>query len=410
MESRTAVTVDEGSVLSGHGLRAVFQPIVDLDDDRRIVGYEGLARGPVGSRLEHPAALFDAARRTGRAVELDWRCRARAIRSAAAQGLHAPGLLFVNAEPASFGSTPPDDVLADLELAEGSLDLVVEVTERDLVADPGAMIATLAAARAQGYRIALDDVGAEPASLSLMPVIDPDIIKLDLRLVQRRRDADVSEIACAVMAQAERSGAVILAEGIETPTHVEVARSLGARLGQGFLFARPAEQVTPASAPDDLRPTRPAQVDATPWDVLTPGIRTRVASKGHLLALSHHIEQLARSARTPAVLTGTFQHRRHFTIATSQRYLEVARHCSLVRVVAEDLGSTPAAGVSGRSVPADHPITQQWVVATLGAHEGAALIARDLGDTGADLDRRFEYVVTHDRENVIRSTTSLLAI
>jgi DICT domain-containing protein len=146
------------------------------------------------------------------------------------------------------------------------------------------------------------------------------------------------------------------------------------------------------------------------YDVLPAGSATRVASKGHLLAMSSHIEQLARGSRTPAVLTGTFQHRRHFTLATAQRYLEVARHCSLVRIVAEGLESTPVAGVDGRSVAADHPVTQQWVVATLGAHEGAALIARDLGDTGADLDRRFEYVITHERDTVIRTTRSMLAL
>ena len=91
MQSRTAAAVDERAVLGGTGLRAVFQPIVDLDDGHRIIGYEALARGPVGSSVEHPGALFDAARHTGRTVELDWRCRARAIRSTAGHDQQADG-------------------------------------------------------------------------------------------------------------------------------------------------------------------------------------------------------------------------------------------------------------------------------------------------------------------------------
>ena len=43
----------------------------------------------------------------------------------------------------------------------------------------------------------------------------------------------------AVRAEAERSGAVILAEGIETEAHLRRAEAIGARLGQGWLFGRP---------------------------------------------------------------------------------------------------------------------------------------------------------------------------
>ncbi len=43
----------------------------------------------------------------------------------------------------------------------------------------------------------------------------------------------------AVNAEAERSGAIVLAEGIETAQHLRTARAFGATLGQGWLFGRP---------------------------------------------------------------------------------------------------------------------------------------------------------------------------
>jgi hypothetical protein len=62
-------------VLDERALQPVFQPLIDLEN-RRVLGYEALARGPMGSALESPAALFGAAYRAGRVAELDWACRA----------------------------------------------------------------------------------------------------------------------------------------------------------------------------------------------------------------------------------------------------------------------------------------------------------------------------------------------
>ena len=44
----------------------------------------------------------------------------------------------------------------------------------------------------------------------------------------------------------------------------------------------------------------------------------------------------------------------------------------------------------------------------VGPHFAAALVARDLGDTGADADRRFDYTVTHDRALVLQVADSLM--
>jgi hypothetical protein len=38
-----------------------------------------------------------------------------------------------------------------------------------------------------------------------------------------------------------------------------------------------------------------------------------------------------------------------------------------------------------------------------------ALLARDLGDTGPDLQRTFEYALTYDRDTVSRAATALLS-
>lgn len=97
---------DFGRVLDERAIQPLFQPLIDLQP-RHVLGYEALARGPMGSALESPAALFGAAWRAGRVGELDWVCRAAAFTGAVGGGLVPPVTLFVNAEPVTLGVACP---------------------------------------------------------------------------------------------------------------------------------------------------------------------------------------------------------------------------------------------------------------------------------------------------------------
>src|SRR4051812_18545466 len=86
------------ALLADGGARSVYQPIVRLPE-RRVVAYEALARGPVGSPLESPAALFAAAGTEGLVAELDWACRIAAMSGALEGGIDPATALLVNVEP-----------------------------------------------------------------------------------------------------------------------------------------------------------------------------------------------------------------------------------------------------------------------------------------------------------------------
>jgi EAL domain-containing protein (putative c-di-GMP-specific phosphodiesterase class I) len=158
-------------VLDERAVQPLFQPLIDLES-RHVLGYEALARGPMGS-LESPAALFGAAWRAGRVAELDWVCRAAAFTAASRSGLLPPLTLFVNAEPVTLGVACPDDLKSAIELGQDRLRVVVEVTERAVAGDPARLLATVAQARRAGWGVALDDVGAAPASLAVLPFVRP---------------------------------------------------------------------------------------------------------------------------------------------------------------------------------------------------------------------------------------------
>ena len=228
-------------------VRPVYQPIIDLATDQ-VVGFEALTRGPSGTELEPPLPLFAAMRDAARLAEFDRACRDMALAAASRGRIEPPLTVFVNVEPELLD--PEDETW---KRAPGALRCCIEVTERALTARPAELLRAVARVREQSWGVALDDVGADPETLALMALLRPDVIKLDMHMVQGRPDREVAEVVGAVNAQAQETGALVLAEGIETEQHLRIAMALGARLGQGYAFGRPEDlpETPPASGPPD---------------------------------------------------------------------------------------------------------------------------------------------------------------
>jgi EAL domain-containing protein (putative c-di-GMP-specific phosphodiesterase class I) len=397
-------------VLADHAISSAFQPVVEIDSGS-VVAYEALARGPKGP-LGSPAALFAAARKDDLLVELDAACREAAFTGAVRQGVIPPLTLFVNVE-AEVLDTAAEQVLPQVAAsAPTDLRVVLEITERSLFARPAELLRTVERVRDIGWGLALDDVGAETASLALMPLLRPDIVKLDMSLVQRRPGPAVAEIMSAVNAYAEDSGAVLLAEGIETTEHLAAARALGARLGQGWLFGRPARQllVERPAAPLVLPASRPAGglVPESPFACLRPGTALRRAPKRLLVEICKHLEREARELGPACVVVSAFQDDRHLTSATRRRYAELAAQAGLVGALGRGVVREPVRGVRGADLSEGDPVLGEWDLVVLSPHFAAALLARDRYDAASDPDRTFDYALTFDRETVIRAAHGLL--
>ena len=68
----------------------------------------------------------------------------------------------------------------------------------------------------------------------------------------------------------------------------------------------------------------------------------------------------------------------------------------------------PVPGVRGAVLAPDDPVRDEWDIAVVGPHFAGALVARDLGDDGPDADRRFEFVLTYDRDLAVEIASSLM--
>lgn len=352
-----------GQVLRENALRSVFQTVVDLATGEP-VAVEALVRGLHGSALASPGQLFTAAADAGRLADLDAACLRTALSTSQRTGAGA-GTVFVNV------STDLVDVPSG-----GHVHVVADLTERALTTRPGDVFRLAARLRERGWGIALDDLGADPAALALLPALRPDVLKLDLRLLAARPEAEVATIVQAVGAQAERDGSVVLAERIENAADLRTARALGATLGQGWFFGRPREDATAATR-EPLRPVaRPAPLTGSPFAAVACRRDARRVDADVVEDTLRHLERHAlRSVEPTAVVSlGT---------ASAER---VARHEQLARRAGFSL-SLPGADEVGAVV--------------LGPHFASIVLARPVG-------AEFDLVVSHDRELVVSVLAGLL--
>jgi len=219
-------------VLDENLIAMVFQPLVDLETGRA-VGFEALAR----VRLEPvrgPDAWFADAAASGLLEELDL----AALRAALTELDRLPGAgsLWLNLSPGTAVSPRLYRALEDVAVGR----LVLEITEHARVEDYDVLDAALAPLRARGLRLAVDDAGAGFASLRHILRLAPDVIKVDMT-VTRGIDSDQARraLTSALVAFGSETGALIVAEGIETQAELEALRGLGVGYGQGYLFGRP---------------------------------------------------------------------------------------------------------------------------------------------------------------------------
>ena len=393
---------------SGEGRDPTFQPIVLLADGA-VVGFEALTRWPALNDPD-PEAVFSHAAATGWIDRLDRMCIEAAIDNALRQGVLPGTVLLLNCEPLSAYVAPSTSAL--LTRARDELQVTFELTERNLLKHPHALLRKVANLRADGFGIALDDVGAHPDSLALLDVIFPDVVKLDLSLVQSQPSDGQARILAAVLAHRERTGAVLLAEGIESEEHLERALALGATLGQGYRYGRPgplSDQSTAAWSPPPMK--HPIQSDSdSPFEFVAKRVAVRTVRKATLLPIARQMEAQARHAADPPMVLTSVQRAENFDKHTSTRYRQIATSSPFVAIFGIGLPDDLGPGIRGVDLDAADPLCALWIVLILGPHHAAALIARAQDSVGSipEDERRFDLAITYDRVLVTAVARSLL--
>jgi EAL domain-containing protein (putative c-di-GMP-specific phosphodiesterase class I) len=215
-----------------------FQPIV-APRTRSVYAYEALARSDEPT-LAMPTELFSAAERLGRVAELGLAIRRKVAEALAP--LPAGVLIFVNIHPLNLND---EHLYAPSgPLARVAARVVLEITERASLERIPDLRSKVAALKALGFRLALDDLGAGYAGLSALTQMEPDVVKIDMSLIRGVETHPKKQSVIRSMATlCQELDMLLVAEGVETPAERDTLTLLGCELQQGFFFGVPMREL-----------------------------------------------------------------------------------------------------------------------------------------------------------------------
>lgn len=222
---------------AGACFRSVKQPIMDLFTEKTI-GYEFLSRTNI-SGFELPDEFFNFSMENNILSVVDQRCLEVAL--AAAKGVFPVSEKHVNLFPSTMAELQPEQFAKLFPPVSLCGAYCVEVSEQQILGDPSYLVHVVQELKKRKISVAIDDVGFGRSCLESLILLQPDVIKIDKRLVQNiSHDKNQKEMLRRLLAVVESLNARIIAEGVETREDMETLKELGVSYGQGFLWGEPA--------------------------------------------------------------------------------------------------------------------------------------------------------------------------
>jgi EAL domain-containing protein (putative c-di-GMP-specific phosphodiesterase class I) len=243
---RLAMQVDLQRALQRGEFRVYYQPTVRLDSGRH-TGMEALLRWQHPTRgLIAPREFLEVMEDCGLILPIGRWVLEQACRQAAVwQALGGPleGLrICVNLSARQFQQTDLVPEVASAVRGAG-LDpetLELEITESAVIQHPETAAVTLAALRALGVRVAIDNFGTGYSSLNYLQKLPLDALKIDRSFLSGLKEQGAAAaIVQAAATMAHALGVDVTAEGVETEEQLSAVARLGCDYAQGYLLSRP---------------------------------------------------------------------------------------------------------------------------------------------------------------------------
>ncbi len=219
----------------------VYQPQVDIASDK-VIGVEALLRWRHDGEVIPPFRFIHLLERSREILPVsNWIVR-KAIEQVALwneQGHHVE--VSVNVSALQFND--PDfyrsivDPLKEFNVPANQLDL--EITEGLLIDDVQEAVDKLNQIKALGVSISIDDFGTGYSSLSYLRQFPLDRLKIDRAFIKDIPDYDDGVIASSIIVLGKALGLKVLAEGVETPEHLDFLKYHDCEQYQGYLLSPP---------------------------------------------------------------------------------------------------------------------------------------------------------------------------
>jgi EAL domain-containing protein (putative c-di-GMP-specific phosphodiesterase class I) len=243
---RLELKADLVSAIDDNQLRCYYQPIVSLQTGR-ITGVEALVRWQHPTRgFLSPDAFIPLAEDTGLVIPLGKWVLREACQQLRSWQLKLPVTASLTMSVnVSVRQLAHETIVRDVRdaIEDAALDpstVTLEITETSLMHDTEVARQRLEELSRIGVSLAVDDFGTGYSSLQYVQRFPIDIIKIDRSfVVGLGTNPGDGAVVQSMIELSQRLGVHTVAEGIDRPEQVTLLQSLGADLGQGYLFSQP---------------------------------------------------------------------------------------------------------------------------------------------------------------------------
>jgi diguanylate cyclase (GGDEF)-like protein len=240
---RMRLESDLREAVARNELRLLYQPIIDLRT-QRVIGVEALLRW-VHPELGvvSPVEFIPLAEYSGLIVDIGRWVLHTACRQIKAWDAVGESDFYVAVNVSARQIRRGLKAQIDDALAASGVDphrLEIEITEHSMVEDIDSNVEQLAALRALGIQVAVDDFGTGLSSLAYLKRLPIGKLKIDRAFVKDLPDsADDAAIVSAVISMARSLSLTVVAEGVETQAQRDFLMAQGCDCAQGYFYSRP---------------------------------------------------------------------------------------------------------------------------------------------------------------------------
>ena len=223
----------------------VYQPIVDIVNGDRIVGFEALVRWNNSERgIISPGEFIPIAEETGLIVPMG----AQILRMACEQTKVWVDMGYENIQVSVNFSAKQftlDNMVDDVrrifqETKLNPKNLKLEITEYTALRESEKTIKMMRALASMGLQISIDDFGTGYSSLAYLKRFPVHTLKMDKSFVDHvTDDEEDASFARMVIGIAHSMNMGLIAEGVETRDQLDFLRSEGCQFIQGYYFSKP---------------------------------------------------------------------------------------------------------------------------------------------------------------------------
>ncbi|MFN3765647.1 MAG: putative bifunctional diguanylate cyclase/phosphodiesterase [Aliihoeflea sp.] len=238
--TRSALSLELRHAVERNELELYYQPQNDVASGD-LIGFEALVRWNHPQRgLVSPVDFIPLAEETGLILPIgEWVLREACTQAARWSN---PYKIAVNVASAQISQSDlprlVDEILAETGLPASRLEL--EITESSIIEDHQHALSVVRKLKSRGVSIAMDDYGTGYSSLSTLQNFPFDKIKIDRSFIA---SIDTSAQAMAIVRStiilAESLHIPVLAEGVESASHLKFLRDQGCHEAQGYFFGKP---------------------------------------------------------------------------------------------------------------------------------------------------------------------------